>query len=137
MDEKARESCDEQTTRSSNTLPFVDALLIFDGDCAFCRCSARFLERRVRPSASVVAYQRADLATLALSADECREAVQWVNGSLRRSGARAIAAVLREGGMPWRVLGFVIDVAPVRPLAAFVYRSVARNRSRLVHLCRE
>lgn len=137
MDERARETCDEQTTRSRNTLPIVVAMLIFDGDCAFCRCSARFLEQRVRPRASVVPYQQTDVASLSLSADECREAVQWVNGNLRRSGARAIAAVLREAGVPWRILGTLIDVAPVRPLAAFVYGLVARNRSRLVQFCRE
>lgn len=137
MDEKARESCDEQTTCSRNTLPIVVATLVFDGDCAFCRCSARFLKNRVRPRASVVAYQQADLTVMSLSADQCREAVQWVDGHIRRSGARAIAAVLGVGGVPWRILGFLIDVAPIRPLAAFVYRLVAKNRSRLVQFCRE
>ena len=137
MDERARETCDEQTTRSRNTLPIVVAMLIFDGDCAFCRCSARFLERKVRPRASIVAYQHADLAALSLSSEACREAVQWVNGDVRRSGARAVSSVLRTGRAPWRMLGILIDLYPVRPLATFVYGLVARNRSRLVQFCRE
>lgn len=74
---------------------------------------------------------------MSLSADQCQEAVQWVDGHIQRSGARAIAAALGVGGVPWRILGFLIDVAPVRPLAAFVYRLVAQNRSRLVQFCRE
>ncbi|MFM8867057.1 MAG: thiol-disulfide oxidoreductase DCC family protein [Ilumatobacteraceae bacterium] len=112
-------------------------MLVFDGDCGFCRCSARFLEQRVRPRAAVVAYQQADLDGLSLTTQQCSEAVQWVSGDVRRSGARAIAAVLREGAIGWRIAATLIDAAPVRPLAGYVYRLVARNRSRLVQFCRE
>lgn len=119
------------------TPPIVNSVLVFDGDCGFCRCSARFLEQRVRPRAAVVAYQQADLDGLSLTTQQCSEAVQWVSGDVHRSGARAIAAVLCEGSRGWRLLGSLIDAAPVRPLAGYVYRLVARNRSRLVQFCRE
>ena len=137
MASKSLGTCDEQTTPSSNTLPIVRGTLVYDGDCGFCRCSARFLEQRVRPDVSVVAYQRADLGSLSLTAEQCSEAVQWVSGDVRRSGARAISAVLRASSLQWRLIGSLIDFVPVRPLAAVVYGLVARNRSRLVQFCRE
>lgn len=128
-------TCVEQTIRSSNTLPIVQPTLVFDGDCGFCRCSAEFLRRRVRPDCKIVAWQSADLDTLGLTPVECNAAVQWVNDGRSLSGARAIAGVLKTGTPVWRMVGSLIDLQPIRPIAGAVYRLVARNRSRLVQLC--
>jgi predicted DCC family thiol-disulfide oxidoreductase YuxK len=126
-----------QTTRSANTLPIVQATLVLDGECAFCRCSVGFLERRVRPVCEIVAWQSADLSALGLTREQCSEAVQWVGAYGTFSGARAIAGVLKSGRPGWRILGRVIDFPLMRPIAAVVYRLVAANRSRLVQFCRE
>lgn len=130
-------TCVEQTIRSGNTLPIVQRTLVFDGECGFCRCSADFLRRRVQPNCEIVAWQSANLATLGLTPERCSEAVQWVSEGRTFSGARAIAGVLKTGAPMWRVLGGLIDLPPLRPVAGAVYRLVARNRSRLVQLCRK
>ncbi len=111
--------------------------LVFDGECAFCRCSVGFLQRRVRPRCDIVAWQSVDLSELGLTSEQCSDAVQWVDVRRSHSGARAIASVLKTGGLAWRMLGGVVDFLPIRPVAEAVYRLVARNRSRLVQFCRE
>jgi predicted DCC family thiol-disulfide oxidoreductase YuxK len=107
--------------------------LVFDGDCGLCTTSARFVERRLAtPDLVVVAWQRADLAGLGLTAAECTEAAQWVAADgTHAAGAQAIAAVLVGRGGPWRVLGRLLQAPGVRRLAAVAYRWVAANRDRL------
>lgn len=112
--------------------------LIFDGDCAFCRCCVRVLTSRIRPSADVVAYQSIDVEDFGLTQTECADAVQWSDESGNRSGARAVAAVLAVSPKwRWRLASLIIDVRPMRPVSRLVYRSIAANRSRLVQFCRE
>ena len=105
------------------------ATLIFDGDCGFCTTSANWVERRT--TADVVPWQRFDLDAAGLTEAEASAAVQWVDGEQRLSGARAIAAVLRRCGGAWPLVGRLIDLPPMRPLAALGYRLVARYRYRL------
>src|SRR3954465_13994135 len=45
-------------------------VFVFDGDCAFCSSCARFIERRIRPSADVEAWQFTDLDALGLTEDQ-------------------------------------------------------------------
>ena len=119
--------------------PVVEALpiIVYDGDCAFCRCSVDWARRRLRADVRYVAWQSADLVELGLTADACRAAVQWVEGGRVMSGHRAVAALLRRAGRPWRVLGVAIDWPVLRPVARAAYAVVKANRSRLVHLCRQ
>lgn len=107
-------------------------LLVFDGDCAFCTSSVNWLERRVKRSPHVVAWQHADLAELGLTAEACEEAVQWVgvDGSVH-SAERAVGHALVHGGKGWWVLGRLILLPGVRWVAGLVYRWTARNRHRL------
>ncbi len=105
---------------------------VFDGDCAFCSSSARFIERRIPTSADVVPWQRTDLAALGLTAQECEEAVQWVaaDGTVD-AGPRGIARLLIDAGSFWRPLGWVLIAPPLSWLAPPVYRLISRNRDRL------
>ncbi len=105
--------------------------VVFDGDCGFCTRSALRLERMGHGRLTVVPWQRADLATLGLTPEECAQAVQFVGPGRRAGGAPAIAAALRCCPQPWATLGAVVDARPLRPLAARVYRLVADNRHRL------
>jgi predicted DCC family thiol-disulfide oxidoreductase YuxK len=106
------------------------ATLVYDGDCGFCTRSARWLQRRAR-SLDIVPWQRADLESLGLTADECQAAVQCVGGGRRSSGALAVAAALRECRQPYRAVGSVVGSPAVRPLADRVYVWVAAHRHRL------
>ncbi|MGH8869336.1 MAG: thiol-disulfide oxidoreductase DCC family protein [Actinomycetes bacterium] len=107
--------------------------LVYDGDCGFCTACARFLDVRVRPRARLVAWQDADLAALRLTAQQCRESVQWVpaGGGPLRLGARAVAEALGAGRAPWSWAGRAMQLPGLLHLAEPVYRLVSAHRSRL------
>ena len=108
------------------------ALLLYDGDCAFCTTCARLVEKRIRPDADVVAWQLADLAELGVSEGQASEAVQWVGAEgAVRSGHEAIAAMLGACGPVFRLAGRALLLPGVSPLAAKIYALVAANRHRL------
>jgi predicted DCC family thiol-disulfide oxidoreductase YuxK len=107
----------------------MDATIVFDGDCGFCTTSAHWLEDH--STITVVPWQRTDLAALGLTEAEVTTAAYWVDGTDVRRGARAVAMALRRCGQPWRLLGVLVDLPPVRPLAALGYRLVSRYRHRL------
>ena len=106
-------------------------VLVFDGDCAFCTTSARFVERRVvrERSISVAPWQQLDLDKLGLTPDQCMTAVQWVgeNGQVAQ-GHAAIAATMRAGRLVWRPLGALLVTPGVSWLAAKAYEWIAAHR---------
>jgi predicted DCC family thiol-disulfide oxidoreductase YuxK len=72
-----------------------------------------------------------DLAGAGLTEQEVTTAAYWLEGDEKRRGARAIAAAMRTCGPAYAVLGRVIDLPPVRPLAALGYGLVAKYRYKL------
>jgi len=106
-------------------------LLVFDGDCAFCTTSARAWQRWMKLE-HVEPWQFLDLELLGLTAEQCTQAVQWVDvdGSVVAAEHAVIAACWRSGGF-WGVVGRVLAVPGVRHLAGVVYRVVAKYRHRL------
>lgn len=107
--------------------------LVYDGDCGACSVLAGVVRRRLRPDATVVAWQSADLAALGLTPEECDAALQWVDASGRTYAAqRAVARLLLASRPAFRPLGLVLRLPVVDPLAGMVYRLVARNRHRLL-----
>jgi predicted DCC family thiol-disulfide oxidoreductase YuxK len=106
-------------------------LLLYDADCAFCTRSA-LLGRRLGLSAQIVPMQDVDLAPLGIAVADAEHAVPFVaqDGSVS-FGHRAIAAALRTGPFGWRLLGRVLVLPGISPVAALVYRWVAANRYRL------
>ena len=97
--------------------------IVYDADCGFCTTSAAWLERH--GECAVVPWQRIGL-------EEVTSAAYWLDaGGVKRRGARAIAAALRTCGPAYRLLGRLIDLRPVRPVAAAVYGLVARCRYKL------
>jgi predicted DCC family thiol-disulfide oxidoreductase YuxK len=106
-------------------------VFVFDGDCAFCSSCARFIERRIRPSADVEAWQFADLDALGLTEDRVSAAVCFVAPGRITEGPAAIADLLRRAGLLWRAAGAVLGLRPITALAWPVYRWVARNRHRM------
>jgi len=109
------------------------AVLVYDGDCAFCqRCID--LGTRVLPDGfRCEPYQLLDLGPLGLTAEQGATAVWWVQPSRPAvSGHRAVAALLQaQSPWWWRTLGWIIDRPPVAWVAAPTYAWVSRNRHRL------
>jgi predicted DCC family thiol-disulfide oxidoreductase YuxK len=106
-------------------------VFLFDGDCAFCTTSARFIDRHVPTRARVIAWQFADLDKLGVTQDAAEAAVQWIDGTTVHAGPAAIAVLLKDAGSYWRPMGAVLGLRPVLWAAWPVYRWIARNRHRL------
>ena len=108
----------------------LSPVFVYDGDCSFCSSCARFIERRIPTRASVVPWQFADLGALGLTVDECETAVQWVDpaGGVTAAGPDGIAALLRDAGKGWWLIGSVLRLKPVRTVAWPAYRWVANHR---------
>lgn len=111
-------------------------VLVYDGECGFCRRCVAWVERRLPRRPSIVAWQSADLAALGLTEERCRAALQWVGAPRAgarpiRSGHLAVAGLLRHAGGAWCAVGVLIATPPISWAAAAVYGWVARNRHRL------
>ena len=110
-------------------------VLVYDGDCAFCSTSARFLSTRLRRSPTDYAiepWQRLDLDALGLTPAECDAAVRWVSADgIRDAGHVAIARALRASRWWVRPAGAVLLAPGVSLVAARVYTWVSANRHRL------
>jgi predicted DCC family thiol-disulfide oxidoreductase YuxK len=106
-------------------------VFLYDGDCAFCSTCARFIERRMRTSAYVVAWQFADLDALGVTQEQAEAAVQWIDAEHVAAGPEAIACLLRDAGSIWRPLGALLATRPVLWPAWPAYRWISRNRHRL------
>ena len=108
----------------------VTGTLVYDADCGFCTSSAEWLARR--GECAVVPWQRVGLEEVGLTLEEVTSAAYWLDDDRPpRRGARAIAAALRTCGPVYRLLGRLIDLPPVRPLAAAAYGLVAKYRYKL------
>jgi predicted DCC family thiol-disulfide oxidoreductase YuxK len=119
----------------SEQLPADRPVFLYDGDCAFCTSCARFIERHIPTSAVVIPWQFAHLDALGVSQGDAEAAVQWIDPRLdrpvRAAGPAAIAGLLVDAGSYWHTLGRLLDLRPVRWIAAPTYRLLARNRHRL------
>jgi predicted DCC family thiol-disulfide oxidoreductase YuxK len=105
--------------------------LVFDGDCAFCTRCVRWMERRLPRQPRVIAWQVADLGALGLTAQQCTDAVQWVEDGRSAAGADGIARLLIWTGGFWPALGRVMLLPGVIHAARLSYRWVARNRDKM------
>ncbi|MCM0621037.1 thiol-disulfide oxidoreductase DCC family protein [Nocardioides bruguierae] len=123
-------------------MPTSAPVLVYDADCAFCTRCAQWLAARA--TCRVEPWQSLDLAAVGLTPEQVRTAAWWLPGGTGtdtgtdapRGGARAVAASLRACrgtalSPVYRAAGVLVDLPPVRPLAALVYRWVAANRYRL------
>ncbi len=111
--------------------PRARPVLLYDGDCAFCTTCARVLEG-IGPDAEILAWQLTDLAELGITEEQATAAVQWlgIDGTVR-SGHEAIAATLNTAGRIWKIIGRMLLLPGISPIAAKAYQLVARNRYRL------
>ncbi|HPF77572.1 DCC1-like thiol-disulfide oxidoreductase family protein, partial [Phycicoccus elongatus] len=80
-----------------------------------------------------VPWREAALGSVGLTSEECRAAVQYVEGgTVVASGADALARAVRSSRTArGRLVGGLVLVPGVRSVARWVYAVVARNRHRL------
>ncbi len=106
--------------------------LVYDGDCGFCTTSARWIERRLGDDVRVEMWQALDLGSLGLTVDDVTTAAWFVepDGS-RYRGHLAAARVFERMALPLQLLGWSMQRAPVRWVAAPAYAMVAKYRYRL------
>ena len=109
----------------------MTATLVYDGDCAFCTSSVRWVGRLGLRADVVSPWQHSDLPALGLTQAECEAKLQWVDGRRHSSGHEAVARLLLASALPWRPLGALLLVPPVSWLAARVYDWVAAHRGSL------
>ena len=107
----------------------MTATLVYDGDCAFCTSSVRWVTRlRLRVDV-VTPWQHTDLGQLGLTRQQCEAKVQWVGDDGRvSSGHEAVARLLLRSALPWRVPGALLLLPPLSWVASRVYDWVADHR---------
>lgn len=121
----------DESASASPTVPGARGLLVFDGECGFCRRWVRHMDEWFTRHPDPVAWQVTDLAALGLTAQQCSEAVQFVSRDMEVSGGSdAVARVLIIAGMPYSVAGRIMLLPVMRGAAGAAYRWVARNRHR-------
>lgn len=108
------------------------ALLVFDGDCAFCTTWVRRLERMLARFPDAQPWQWSDLDALELTRDDVTHYVWLLARGRRMRGHAAVAGLLLLQRSPaWRFLGHLLLTPPFSWAAAVGYRLVARFRHRL------
>ena len=105
-----------------------DIVLIYDGECEFCKESVKWLQRKLELTA--LAFQSADLARYNVTYEQCSKEVVAVRNGKIFGGAKAIAVLLRARGN--RVLASLIAISG--PLGRAGYKWVATHRQGLLVL---
>ncbi len=112
-------------------------ILFYDSDCGVCSRSVRWLIGQGGERILAVAYH--DSTRIAeypqIDRNHADSGVQALlaGQSVVFKDARAIAQCLCQS-KSWRWLGQLIDLPPIRPLAALGYRIFARNRHHVSRL---
>jgi predicted DCC family thiol-disulfide oxidoreductase YuxK len=112
-------------------------VVIFDGNCAFCRTWVDFCRTLIGDRVEYLPFQEAGARFPEIPEEDCRAAVQYVAAGERVSGAEAIFKLLADvPGYGW--IYMLYRAAPgLAFLCEFFYRIIARNRgiaARLTHL---
>lgn len=105
--------------------------MLYDADCAFCTRTASWAPQ-LGLGARVASIQGTDLAAAGVDADRATRELPFVHPDGRVDyGHRAVAAALGTGPLPCRLLGRLLVLPGLSPVAGLVYRWVSANRGRL------
>jgi len=74
----------------------LEVILIYDGECRFCRACLTWLQEKLQ--VTPLAFQGADLAIYGLTRSQCEQAVFVIAGQKTYSGSAAIALLLNLRG---------------------------------------
>lgn len=105
-----------------------DIVVIYDGECEFCKESVKWLQRKLELTA--LPFQRADLARYNVTYERCSNEVIAITGGRIFGGAKAIAVLIRARGN--QVLASLIAISG--PLGRAGYKWVATHRQGLLVL---
>ena len=115
-----------------STASATRALLVFDGDCAFCTTWVNRLERALPVFPPTTPWQWIELDGYALSRDDVDRYAWVITPGHQYAGHLALSALLRMQPVAGlRFLGHLLATQPFSLAAALAYRVVAANRSRL------
>lgn len=109
-------------------------LLIFDGDCAFCRGQVSRLERIIGNAIDYAPWQAVAARFPQISPEQFNAAMHFVaaDGQITRGAAALVAALRYAPGRRWRLPGVIYHRLPgAAGLAEWLYRLIARHRHRL------
>lgn len=111
-------------------------ILIYDGDCQFCRLSLDFGIRHLANFPEFVAFQRVEPSNYGLTLDQVASQIWLVEITPTKGkaigGYLAVAHILLDQPeFYWKWLGFVMKTPPFSFLADKTYKWIAKNRHRL------
>ena len=111
-------------------------MLIYDGDCQFCRLSLEFGIKNLPIFPKYVAFQRITPEDFGLTQAQVRSRIWLVQkipaGSKQLGGHLAAGVVLKmQPSLALRVMGWLISTPPTAWIADLSYRLIAANRHRL------
>jgi len=105
-------------------------LLVFDGDCAFCRAAVDRWRAAVGPQIEFAPLQEAAARFPQVGAQEFRRAVHYVDAEGRVSrGAEAVFRASADGHRKCWLLWLYTRLPPFAFAAELIYRSIAANRT--------
>lgn len=123
---------DGQRTAGRATDVRARPVLVYDGECGFCRRLVEQAGDRLPADVDYLPLQTAPLTTYGVSLAEARHSVVWVSVEGRLGhGSEAAARLLVASGGAWSLLGRLLLAPPFSFVAAAVYWIVARSRSHL------
>ena len=109
----------------------MTAILITDGNCAFCQRTATKLAR-ISPEGWVNVHSTELVDTYGLTQEQLAHSVWLIeqpeSDPVWHSGAKAVGKVLRIRGGLWGAIGWLTFIPPASWIAAGMYRLVANNR---------
>jgi predicted DCC family thiol-disulfide oxidoreductase YuxK len=108
------------------------AIVIYDGDCAFCSSAARLAQKRIAPKLTYSPYQFTELAKYAITVQAAQSSLKFVAASGQVFSANfAVSQIMRSGNRFWNIVGVVVDLPIIRSLAALGYNLTAKYRHKL------
>lgn len=106
------------------------AVLVYDGNCAFCNRSLQFGLKNLAWFPAYKAYQKLPNGAFNLNHADFESSIWLIGPSAKFAGHRAAAWILLQQKNPLhRLLGALIELAG--PVSKFTYAWVAKNRHRL------
>ena len=108
-------------------------VLIYDGDCQFCRLSLEFGLRVLNAFPLYVAFQRINPSDFGLTTDQVKSQIWTVGAGRPPSGGHLAVAELLGLQTNWfyRALGWLVRTPPTSWIAKKLYFFIAANRHRL------
>ena len=102
--------------------PASTVIVIYDGECDFCRECVKWVQKRAQVTA--LPFQSTDLSRFGLTYDRCSKEVVVLIENEVFGGAAAVAELLQVTG--YKFLGVLLKMSG--PFGRFGYRWVARHR---------